>query len=692
MNYATAVALSRAQQTYNKGIAAFQSGDLENAILAFQECSFFSPDNANPEAAIAECYVYLCDIHSAVRHYRRALWLITRRRREAVRRAERKRGASLLLFTAVSPVPHFLGDDPLPEGFDKSQTSPEAKPAGATVIISIPDTLEVAAQHASLPAVQCDQEEEDGDNEDTTDMSATSKSTNEGGKAGGDFLNDQGITKSAVVFRLVGLLDALGIVLFRMQDFLQALRCMEEANELLSEASLPPIAPLEVHRITYLMALQREEEAEYVLENYMTNDDYSEMKMQMGALLVQLYTNRQAFQAAKELLERLEQPCDHAQQAAIRHEEALAIARHMFLQKYKHYREKAIEQGDMGTISKCINVHPSDTELLFKRAQLLIAAGDHKKSVKDLFSCIKESNGNHKEAIETMTSVLFTIGATLDGTAGMQEAVAYYTESLKWRKDNILVLLARGDCYVKMEDYEKALQDYQRVLDLSPAHEEAAHRLSFLHDLWGRQLQALGRPRDAEAEFTNAIKTNDQEPLFYYHRAMLRFSLDEERYGLRDVLSCQALNPADPRLRAFIVRYLGSDEVPDTSGSATAARQTPQGVQALRSKQDGGASARRAANLYGRPSARITKELESQQDPTAPAPSPHTMASKREEGAAAAVVSGRRKPLAKTTYNEFKLTQQKEEDPSSLTLLTGAKTQIHQRKPTYGGASKTMNY
>ncbi|CAD2214305.1 hypothetical protein AGDE_01980 [Angomonas deanei] len=463
----TVVQNVRAQELYYEGVTRLQDGDIEGAILSLLECSFFAPDNANPEAAAAECYVYLCDLQSAVRHYRRALWMLTRRKREAVRAAERKRGASLLLFSGIPNAPHFLSDDDIPE-----------------------ETAEGEAAAIRIPA-------------------ATEPSSPDLG-----FMNDSGVQKDAVITRLVGLLDALSLVLFRLRDFEQALRCTLETKELLSDAGRAVPPEVELHRATYLMALQKDEEAEYLLESIYQTPPFAHFDNEIGALLIQLYSNRQAFVKARELLTALERPDDHAYAQKIRFEPNLTVAKHIFFKQYNYYREKALEQRDLGTISKCIMVSPNDLELVFARAKIYIDSGNEKKSVKDLFQCIKDSNGSHKEAIELMTSVLFSIGSDMEGQTGIEDAIGYFSESLKWRSDNIPVLLARGDCYVKIEDFEAALTDFQRVLELEPMNPEATRRISFLHDLWGCRMMAAGDMQGAEDEFTSAIKANEHEPLF----------------------------------------------------------------------------------------------------------------------------------------------------------------------------------
>lgn len=630
------VATLKAVESYNRGLLHIRQGRLEEAVLELLESIFYAPDNANPIVALAEVYVFLSDLQSAVQQYRRAVWVLTRRDRES-RRAAAKRAAEAereAFFANAYPQLVLFNGPPTAAASEGTPANAFANPvaakeAQARAAVAIPDTT----------------------------TSAAGEPQGEGKEPGQAFANDGGVQIVAVQVRLAGLLDALGMSLFRMNNFLQALRFCEEALDVLRDvtaaanslAAKPPkkaslggqavkgsgneaaaaedegeksstttvfdlvsdeLAPaLELHRCVYLIALHREEEAEFRLEAH--HKKHEKHRVQSGSLLIHLYVNRQAFRSARMMLEE-------NTSAAIRQERVLTIAQHIFNEKYRRYRSKALFKRDLGTISQCIEVYPGDTDLLYARARIFIDSGELKRSVKDLFKCIKESNSTHKEAVNAMTEVLIQIGKDSSartkknanddddddegGRKSVEEAITYYSESLKWRADNTNVLLARADCYMRLENYEDALLDYRKMLQIDPDDLVAHQRVATLHDIWGRKLYSQGKVREAEREFTHAIKTDDRHALFFYHRALCRFELNEPRYGLRDVISCQQLNPTDPKLRAFIIRYLGSDEAPATLTPDNApAPPSPTEVQAVVN--------RRSAALYGQPSARITKTI-----------------------------------------------------------------------------------
>lgn len=663
---------AKCAEMYRAALDMIRKKDLEEAILLLHEAEFFAPEDPTPLVAHAECYVYLCDLPSAIRYYRRALWAAQKRDKmdptekkpapihsksgysSAIPKNKRKPTTDLeypVIGSGISGDSASLSSSSFlhqpfhkenAQGFPMSMrgrknlmaTMPPSQVDEASILneeeekkpssngpnsimerlLDEADAAEESTQTLSrtthLNRIDSVLEEGSCTEVQTLDASMRmtplasncSASPNNSGERS-PLICFVGMPTADIQQRLAGLLDAMGLVLFKMNDFSNAIQYAEDSLDLMKD----PL--VELHRCIYLISLGREEEAEAMLESHMKS--HKDCRPQSAALLLNLLVNRQAFKPARVLMEK------YASSPNV--ECCLAVARHIFHTKYDRYRSHAVAKKDILTISTCIDVFPNDVELLFARAKIYIEGGDLRKSVKDLFRCVKETNGTHKEAIELMTNVLFSIGSNLDGEEGIQDAVQYYTESLKWRPDNTLVMLARGDCYVKLEDYQNALTDYKLMLQINPEDQTASRRIAFLHDLWGRKLFSQKKVKEAENEFTNALRECDTEPLFYYHRALCRFHLGEARFGLRDVLSCQQLHPQDPMIQAFILRYLGSMEVPSTSKVFQDAQRNrlvqkdPKSGKEFLTPQSTPPSSINSMNvaqkLYGKPSSRIAKAL-----------------------------------------------------------------------------------
>ncbi|RHW69841.1 TPR repeat [Trypanosoma brucei equiperdum] len=494
---------------YQEGLQYMQNGELEKAILAFSKASFFAPHKPHPFIASAECHVSLYDFQGAVKQYRRSLWLL-----------RSSNGRSNCCSRASG-----TGRD------SRSFFSPQGRPT--------------TAADGSSTAFGSDLMDCNG--LDGVSFSVSTDVTGHtifrrGSSACTTEPYDDASLERAVRRRLAGILDALSIVLFNVEDYEQALRFTDESLELCKD---PQVV---LHRCAYLIALEREDEAEKVLDKHI--EENPSFFILSCSLLVHIYCLRQSFSPAKALLERV--PLEERQ-----HPQVL-LAQHIFSRTYKTYRNRSIDHSDLQGLTRCISVFPGDSTLLLERAKHYIAKGMDRKAVTDLFRCISASEGRHALAIDLMTETLFRLGSSNDGQSTTADAIKYYTTSLMWRQDNIPVLLARGECYIKMGDYQKALFDFLTVDRISPKHPEATQRIAVLHDIHGCELHREGKHEEAEREFSTAIATCSTEPVFFYHRARCRFDMNQPRYALRDVLSCYNLNPTDPQIRNFVHAHLSA--------------------------------------------------------------------------------------------------------------------------------------
>ncbi|KAG5490050.1 hypothetical protein JKF63_00169 [Porcisia hertigi] len=615
----SSIAAFKVREKHQAGMCLLRGGFIYDAIQLFQEASFFDAENVRPIVALAECYVFLCDLRSAVRCYRRALLSLHKKElNDYCRRCNEvpTNPVDKPLSAADSPVDSSKqSESELPKDDNEAPTAgmpnnTQESLEGRLTTATDSDPVSSASDDDGPPVLSDPEVARDLQPPETaaqlSDLAAPleTPATVAVGEAPEVTPNPPEpravLTVKEISRRLAGVLDALGLSLYQVGGVEQALRCTTEALELLDSVARGGVqgvdnsatllraphlladATIALHHGVYLMALRRDEDAEALFEKHFAA--FVNWRPQTAALLIQLYCNRQAFRKARVLLEMQEaaaagtDPTKTPTEAegevngvtssgrggavalSLPSREAasgsLEVAKYLFTELYARYRTAALASNNEASINCCLGIYSNDVDLLYRRAQLKLAAGEHKKSVKDFFRCLRETNGEHKGAIEAITAVLFKIGSSLQGEADMQDAVTYYSESLKWRPDNLLVLLARGDCYTKMESFEEALADYEAVLCFAPEQPEARQRIASLRDLWGRKLFAQNQPEQAEAEFTNAIKTDPQNPQFYYHRALCRLKLNQGRYALRDVLSCKELNPTAPHLRAFIARYL----------------------------------------------------------------------------------------------------------------------------------------
>lgn len=511
-----------------------QKGLLKEAINAFSKASFFVPEKPHPFVAAAECYVSLCDFQGAVKQYRRALWLL--RARDEHSRHDSAHDFCIK-FDMTLNRPSSGADD-------MSLGDRNCSDDGGGDNDLFRNSNHERCSSSGPPTLRGEKAMSAAVFRPTSAADARGQCGGSGSVAasscGHPVANADQILADAVEARLAGILDALSIVLYNTGDYAQALRFAEDSLELRQHPQV------NIHRCAYLVALEREDEAEKALEKHLR--EHPCHHVEATSMLVHLYSLRQAFRHAKDLLENV--PGNQRKHPQI------LLSQHIFDNAYSAFRKRSIATSDVQGLTRCLTVFPEDATLLFERAKYYVEKGMDKKAIHDLFYCLKNLDGNDNGALELMTKTLFNHAASLDGQNGIKDAIEYYTTSLLWDADNIPVLLARGDCYAKLEDYQKALRDFFRVDNIS-RDPEAQRRIAFLHDVWGTKFYNQGKLEEAEREFSKAIATCDAEPLFYYHRARCRFDMNEPRYALRDVLSCRHLNPQSATIRDFVNAHIG---------------------------------------------------------------------------------------------------------------------------------------
>ncbi|KAH8611507.1 hypothetical protein ERJ75_000977100 [Trypanosoma vivax] len=513
--------LEKGYQKYQEGLAWMRLGHYRQAIMSFAKASFFLVDKPHPFVASAECYLALCDFQGAVKQYRRSLWVLRSSMEKEEHNVPRAGGGQSFEPLEVHAA-EVIADIPVNDSNMDDSASHERERLG-----SVGSAFAFSPPRISWQASRVDMEAE---------------------------VVDERTVVESIRKRLAGILDALSIVLFNAKDYTQALRFSEESLDLFSHPKVM------LHRCAYLIALERHDEAEKVLNNHLKGDDA--FLVEYNALMAYLYCQRQSFRRSKALLDEvsMENP-QHPQ---------VIFSRYIWNSAYAAFRERAIKQGDVQGVNRCLRVFPEDPVLLFERAKHHMVAGVGQEAVPDLIRCVITSGSKHEGAVDMLSKALFQMEVDGDMKTNVSRIIQCYTTSLFWSPDNIPVLLARGICYTKLGNYEAALQDFVRILNVSPGNAEAARRIAFLHDIWGCEFHKRGKMEKAERQFSNAIVMCDTEALFYYHRARCRFDMDEPRYALRDVLSCQSLRPKDPVICNFINAHLtGCDLRPPGQRSDT---------------------------------------------------------------------------------------------------------------------------
>ncbi len=182
-----------------------------------------------------------------------------------------------------------------------------------------------------------------------------------------------------------------------------------------------------------------------------------------------------------------------------------------------------------------------------------------------LWGKILQANGDFQGSLNPASTYLTYVPADVDGTLVLANAyfnleqydltVSTLSALIDLHKDNVTALNMRGETYMKLLDYPKALEDFQAVLSIDPQSYEANLGR-------GRALLAADSAGSAYMQFTrmNSMAVTDaQKAELAYYRAVSNMSLGQLTTAIRDFEEFLSYPPeiVNPDLRADAeTRYL----------------------------------------------------------------------------------------------------------------------------------------
>ena len=125
-----------------------------------------------------------------------------------------------------------------------------------------------------------------------------------------------------------------------------------------------------------------------------------------------------------------------------------------------------------------------------------------------------------------------------------KNAVQLLTKVIKLQPTDPILLRtsyhSRSASYFKLNEYDRALTDSSKALELFPEYAPA-------HQLKANIHLALQQFDESLSEYTQAIQLNDSEPEFYYERSKLYYlHLKDSEKALQDIEKSLQINPFHP--------------------------------------------------------------------------------------------------------------------------------------------------
>jgi len=211
----------------------------------------------------------------------------------------------------------------------------------------------------------------------------------------------------------------------------------------------------------------------------------------------------------------------------------------------------------LGEYVQAVQAYDRAAALSPKNADTFINRGSAKYHLKDYRGAI-ESYDRALLLDPANAQAFFSRGSARAKLDGYRDALRDYDRAvaLAGSARSEALYYERGLCRALVEDYRGALEDFLAVTKINPASPDA-------HQKAGNALYKLGRVREAEAEYTRALKTKSDDRISRSYRAACRTALNDLRGALDDYTEALRIDPrseADRTSRGLLRIRLGDRE------------------------------------------------------------------------------------------------------------------------------------
>lgn len=201
------------------------------------------------------------------------------------------------------------------------------------------------------------------------------------------------------------------------------------------------------------------------------------------------------------------------------------------------YKEKGDVENALRDYTKAITIFPEYDFALTNRGILYKELGRYEEAWEDHSQAIKVNPG-FSEAYLNRGNVSFAVGNFKDAVADYDQAVQ--TVSVSARRGSTPyraeVYSRRGAGYFFAKEYDDALKDFNRALEIDPDNIVALDNRAIIFSIRGEKDKAL-------ADFNRSLRLVPQNPVNYVNRAQLYYQSGDHSLALRDLEVALAIRP-----------------------------------------------------------------------------------------------------------------------------------------------------
>lgn len=195
-------------------------------------------------------------------------------------------------------------------------------------------------------------------------------------------------------------------------------------------------------------------------------------------------------------------------------------------------------QDAIGECEKLIRLKPKDVELLTKRAEIYLKAGQQEKATDDYNSAVALAPDDEKLLIER-ADFFERIKQPGKRLSDLGRAIESYGRKIIKSPTNASLYDARAEVYSNLHKYKEAISDYSKAISLEPDKEHYFGR--------GRCYDELKQYDKAIADYSKAIAVDPnlatKDPVAYYWRGDARMMLRQYADSIKDFSKAIEIDP-----------------------------------------------------------------------------------------------------------------------------------------------------
>ncbi|MEL6553198.1 MAG: tetratricopeptide repeat protein [Cyanobacteria bacterium J06621_11] len=228
-------------------------------------------------------------------------------------------------------------------------------------------------------------------------------------------------------------------------------------------------------------------------------------------------------------------------------------------------------QQTMRSVSQALEINPNLSDAYLVRSIVHLSNGRTAKALSDVDTAL-EQNPNSVNALQTRATINskkespdiaaafgdlakalevnpnnpYTLNQRCElhlSTQAIDEAISDCTKAIETNPNYAIAYSQRGQAYITSKRYESAEQDFTRVIEINETISETLEKPQ-LANIYGSRAFArveLGNTEGAEADMTEAIALDPDNPEYYQLRGMLRFIRENFEGAGQDLKKAQDL-------------------------------------------------------------------------------------------------------------------------------------------------------